>query len=95
MVWHGRIWWKNSNSNRLAIHPFGVKSGKSSRYDTLSWNIFGNAADNNKEIDPPQIPDALKVDFEDHFWRLESSNWEMKFVSKEPILAESYVLMYC
>ncbi|WP_155947327.1 hypothetical protein [Pseudorhodobacter ferrugineus] len=77
------------------LYPFRLGSSKYSLLDSLRYYVYNDETATLPEIDPPQIPEALRTDFSPSFWRLADSYYDKMLVSKKPILAESYVFMRC
>lgn len=88
---------ENGNLNIVYVHPYisSLDPQTETESDSLRRAVYGQQAETLPEIDPPQIPVALRTDHSPSFWRLADSWDDTMLVSKEPILAESYVLMRC
>jgi len=81
--------------NRLSLHPYSPNHRYPLSSDSLRFVVFGKAAEGIDEIDPPHIPATLRHEASESFWQLEDSFSNKMFVSKNPVLAESYVVMRC
>jgi hypothetical protein len=89
---------RNGNINSVSVHPYRSQPEPWDLVegDSLRRTVYGKQTETLPEIDPPQIPVALRTDHSPSFWRLaDLHNGDMVLVSKEPLLAESYIVMRC
>lgn len=89
---------KNGNINSANVRPYisQPKHLGGAETESLRRTVYGEQTETLPEIDPPQIPVALRTDYSPSFWRLaDLQNDDMVLVSKAPLLAESYVVMRC
>lgn len=88
---------KNRNANHLGVYPYRSQPLPSGGAEprSLRNEVYGGKMATLPEIDPSQVPAALRTDHSPSFWRLADSHLDAMLVSKKPILAESYVVMRC
>jgi hypothetical protein len=85
----------SASANNVSVHRSPQLFPGQEQSRSLRYLVYGKQAASLPEIDPPQIPVELRTDYSPSFWRLADSWDDMMLVSKEPILAESYVAMRC
>jgi len=88
---------ERSMGNSIAVRPYKAEQLHSgwAGSSSLRSQVYGEKTIARPEIDPPQIPLALRTDYSSSFWRLADSHLDVMLVSKKPILADSYVVMRC
>ncbi|SLN32250.1 hypothetical protein ROA7450_01460 [Roseovarius albus] len=85
---------KNGHVNSVTVNPY---TPRNSQYDARSLyaRVHNKLPELGEEIAPTQLPADLKFPISPSFWMLFDRQGALGLVSREPILAGSYVFASC